>query len=119
MSQQKLEKDISRDVVKFLEIERGLGNLTYFVNLEGARRDVRQQVSLKQQGARAGRPDLEIFQKDRVIFIELKRAQGGRLSTAQASEILTLQGLGYEVHVVGAVDGADGIKQIQTILEGN
>ena len=114
-----LEKEISKQIVNYLEKERSEGKLTYFVNLEGGRRDVRQQVSLKQQGARPGRPDLEIFKAGRVVFIELKRAKGGRLSPSQTTEINSLEALGYEVYVVRATDGVDGIKQVQTILKGN
>ena len=112
-----LEKDMSRAVIGFLEPLRKLGLLTYFVNLEGAQRSPRQQVSLKQQGARKGRPDIEVFGPDIVVFIELKRKKGGRLSEHQKAEILALTDLGHECHVVKADSCEDVVKQVHEILQ--
>lgn len=114
-----LEKDISAALVTYLEELRADGELTFFVNLEGGRRDVRQQVSMKRQGARAGRPDIEIFAKNgRVFFIELKRLRGGRLTGAQAGEIAILKKFGFDCHVIRALQGDDAIDQVHDILFG-
>ena len=118
MTVQALEKDISRAIVTYLETLRSLGQLTYYVNLEGGRRDVRQQVSLKRQGARPGRPDIEIITSGgRVIFLELKRRKGGRLSDAQQAEIDNLRRLGCPCYVIKATDEADAVSQLNDILE--
>ena len=125
MIQQSLEKDISRGIVIYLDALRAQGRLTFYVNIEGGKRDVRQQVSLKRQGVRPGRPDIEIFPKRKpgaaqsVIFVELKRKKGGRLSDHQRNEIEQLTSLGYECHVIKAIDQSDAISQIETILEFN
>ena len=112
-----LEKDIHSAVVAFLDAMRELGQLTYFVNLEGGRRDVRQQVALKSHGARPGRPDIEVLIRGgKVVFIELKRLRGGRVSAAQAGEMDVLKALGFECHVVKALQGSDAIKAIEDII---
>ena len=112
------EKHISRAIVLYLDGLKKEGRLTYYVNLEGGRRDIRQQVSMKQQGARPGRPDLEIFVSDgRVIFVELKRKKGGRLSAAQSQEIEDLRRFGHSCHVIRAVDERDGVGQLEAVLE--
>ena len=117
MNRQFLEKDISKAVINFLEALRINGELTYYVNLEGAKRDIRQQVSMKRQGARAGRPDIEVFTNDnRVLFLELKRKKGGRLTQHQCNEIADLQRLGFECHVVRAESPSDGVAQIAALL---
>lgn len=114
---QSLEKDISKAVVNYLDVLKAQGRLVYYVNIEGGRRDVRQQVSLKRQGVRPGRPDIEVFANDnRVIFLELKRKRGGRVSEKQRNEIDSLKALGYECHVIYAETEADGVNQIQVIL---
>jgi hypothetical protein len=111
------EADISQYLIQVLEQERRAGKLLYYVNLEGSRRDARQQVALKRAGARPGRPDIELFLPYGVmLFIELKRKKGGRLSDAQKNEINQLKFLGHEVHVVKAETGIDAAVQLTEIL---
>ena len=112
------EAEISRCLVSVLEDLRQAGVLSYFVNIEGGRRDIRQQVSLKRQGARPGRPDLEIFfKRGKTIFVELKRLKGGRLSPYQKKELKALKGLGFECHVLKAVNQTDATDQLMRIIE--
>ena len=104
-------------MVGVLEMLRGLGLLSYYVNIEGGRRDVRQQVALKRAGVRPGRPDLQILMPDGQGFhIEVKRVPGGRLSEYQKGEIENNERLGHETFVVKAETPEDGVNQLWEIL---
>lgn len=117
---QALEKDISSAIVRHLNELRQVGALSFYVNIEGGRRDARQQVALKRQGARPGRPDIELLLPGgKTIFVELKRKKGGRLSPHQQQEIANLEGLGFETRVLRVADEADGIDQVIGLLVEN
>ncbi len=110
------EREISRAIVNELEKFLHLKKLSYFVNLEGARRDKRQQVAAKLHGMRAGRPDIEIFLNDgRTMFIELKTLKG-RLTDKQKQVHQELGGLGHDVRTIYALDAVSAIKSLHKIL---
>lgn len=110
------EKEISRAVLNELGVFHRVNKLSYFVNLEGAKRDKRQQVAAKLHGMRAGRPDIEIFLSGgRTIFIELK-TDIGRLTEKQKSIHSELADLGHDVRTVYAKDAISAIKSVQFIL---
>lgn len=110
------EKEISRAVLNELGIYHRAKKLSYFVNLEGAKRDKRQQVAAKLHGMRAGRPDIEIFLPNgQTIFIELK-TDVGRLTEKQKSIHSELADLGHDVRTLYAKDAISAIKSIRLIL---
>ena len=110
------EKEISRAICNELGMFHRSGKLSYFVNLEGAKRDKRQQVAAKLHGMRAGRPDIEIFLRDgRTVFIELK-TDTGRLTEKQKSVHSELAALSHDVRTVYAKDAITAIKSLHFIL---
>ena len=112
------EAEISRAVVIFLEGLRTHNKISFFINIEGAKRSKQQQISAKRHGMRAGRPDLEILLPNgKIIFIELKRCKGGRLTPAQKETIEELSQLGHDVRVVKSPDVVSAVNQIHQILE--
>lgn len=57
-----------------------------------------------------GAPDrLVILPGGRIVFVELKRPKGGRLSEGQRVEIRLLSGLGAEVHVLRTREEVDDV----------
>ena len=114
---QQSEAEISRAVINFLEEYRRHKKLSFFVNLEGARRDKRQQIAAKRHGMRAGRPDLEIVLPDgKIIWIELKRFKGGKLTPLQKETHKELSQLGHDVRTIYALDAVSAIKSTHKIL---
>ena len=111
------EREISNYVINILESLRLNGKLTYFINIEGGKRDKRQQASLKMQGVRSGRPDIEIITDNKIIFIELKRLNGGVVSKNQREQIKELNKFNAEVHIIRALDGPDAVSQIKSKLD--
>lgn len=110
------EREISRAICNELGTFHRLKKLSYFVNLEGAKRDKRQQVAAKLHGMRAGRPDIEIFLPGgRTIFIELK-TDIGRLTEKQKSVHSELADLGHDVRTLYAKDAITAIKSLHSIL---
>lgn len=60
---------------------------------------------MKAEGVKAGVPDL--FVPHWLLWIEMKRTKGGRLSAEQSEWIEYLEGVGYSVIVAyGAEDGS-------------
>ena len=110
------EKHISKAVVNELALLHKFKKLSYFVNIEGAKRDVRQQRAAKLHGMRPGRPDIEIFLAGgRIVFLELKTLKG-RLSHKQSEVHKELSNLGHGVRVVYAEDAISEIKSLYKIL---
>ena len=111
------EAEISRGVINFLGELRGHRKLSFFVNIEGAKRDKRQQVAAKRHGMRPGRPDIEIILPDgKIVFVELKRYRGGRLTPAQKQTHEELSQLTHDVRTIYAQDAATAIAAIHNIL---
>lgn len=57
-------------------------------------------------GLRPGLPDLIVIVNNQVIWIEMKRAKGGVLSSAQKSWIEALNGAGTPAYVCAGADAA-------------
>ena len=95
------EAEISKGVVNYLNELRWHKKISFFVNIEGAKRDKRQQIAAKRHGMRPGRPDVEIILPGgKMIFIEIKRYKGGKLTPAQKETIEELSLLGHDVRTV-------------------
>ncbi len=111
------EREISRAVVNELVGFHRLKKLSYFVNLEGAKRTRQQQISAKRHGMRAGRPDIEIFLPNgKTVLIELKTLKNGRLSPAQKETHEELSQLNHDVRTIYAPDIESAIDSIHKIL---
>ena len=111
------EAEISRAVINYLNEFRSHKKLSFFVNIEGAKRNKQQQISAKRHGMRPGRPDIEIICPNaRIIFIELKRYSGGRLTPVQKDTHEELSQLGHDVRTIYAQDTVSAIKSIHKIL---
>lgn len=112
------EVHIQDAIIRVLEQLRALGVLNYYVNIEGGRRDVRQQVQLKRAGVRPGRPDLQLLLNDgKSIHIEVKVAPRGKLSEHQKNEIQTNERLGHKTYVIKAATPEEAIAELWGILE--
>ena len=61
----------------------------------GGRRDIATARRLKAEGVVAGVPDL--FVPEWMLWIEMKRAKGGRVSTEQKALARRLESIGYRV----------------------
>lgn len=82
--------------------------LLYHVANGGSRHKL-EAVHLKEQGVRAGVPDLCLpVARGRYhgLYIELKRQKGGRLSVAQAEWLRALQAQGYRTAVCAGWESA-------------
>jgi len=75
-----LESEEQRAVVDYLEF-RGLK----FSSIPNSTftRSWKQKTKNKQEGLRAGLPDLLVVTKDHLLFIEMKRLKGGKVSSVQ------------------------------------
>lgn len=93
-----------RVVVEYLR-RRGL---RFCAVPNGGQRTRRGGVSLQQQGVERGAPDLLVFstQGCRGLAIELKRAQGGRVSRAQERFLADLRALGWRAEVCAGAKAA-------------
>ena len=84
--------------------------LLYFAIPNGGNRNIITASKLKAEGVKAGVPDL--FLPSLRIFIELKRAKGGKVSPAQKDMAQRLEACGYRVVVCkGAKEAVDVITQ--------
>lgn len=71
----------------------------------GGNRNIIEASKLKKTGTLAGVPDLIIMMNNRILFIEMKKRVGGKLSTVQKQIIPKIESLGFPVLVCyGAED---------------
>ena len=96
-------------------VVRWLRKNGYFVFAvpNGGIRDAITAKRLKDEGAMSGIPDLQIvLPEGKVIWIELKRREGGRLSPVQKEVHKRLEELGHIVIVgYGAKDAMEKFKE--------
>jgi hypothetical protein len=78
----------------------------------GGGRSITQGVALKSEGVLAGIPDL--FIPEWRLWIEMKRAKGGRVSNEQKEFKIYLEKVGYEVIICKGAE--DAMCKIQTFL---
>lgn len=99
-----------RIVVEYLELKghkfSHIPNSTYTKSWKVKMRN-------KEQGVRAGLPDLVAIVNNNLIWIEMKRKKGGVLSAAQKSWIEALEAAGQTVRVCKGAEEA--IKFIQEL----
>lgn len=78
----------------------------------GGHRSKLTAANLQAEGVKPGVPDL--FIPARLLWVEMKRARGGRLSPAQKKMIAHLEDIGHRV-IVGH-GAADALRQVEQIL---
>ena len=83
------------------------------------KRSVAYAMKLKKMGVKPGVPDIFLpvpMCGSHGLFIEMKRAQGGRLSHEQSEYLKALRDFGYQAVVCNGFDSAIGI--IDNYMEG-
>lgn len=65
----------------------------------GGKREKREAQRLKQDGVIAGWPDLVCIREGVVVFVEMKKTKGGKLSPEQKNTIEAMMRAGAEVWV--------------------
>lgn len=89
---------------------RAYPNTLIFAVPNGGLRSKSQAMKLKVEGVVPGIPDL--FVPAWKLWIEMKKAKGGKISPEQAEMIIYLQSVGYRVIVgIGAEDARRKISQ--------
>lgn len=98
------EQILQKACVVWLELQRRMGRLNYYHVPNGTYRSKKMAWIMKQQGLRAGVPDLVLlFPGGRTIFVELK-SRYGKPSPAQKEFHEELRLMGFEVHIVKTLD---------------
>ena len=100
-----------QEQVLFLaEFELRWPNVRILAIPNGGARNIVTAVNLKAEGVRSGVPDLLVPAWG--MWIEMKRAKGGRLSPEQKDWIEYLKSIGHTVIVAkGATDGIEQVIQ--------
>ena len=87
-------------------------NYLMFSVPNGGNRNAIEGAKLKKTGTLAGIPDLIILTDKKILFVEMKKRSGGRLSNVQKDIHSKLNQLGYEVIVgFGFSDARDKIEK--------
>lgn len=99
--------------VRWLETQKpnGLQKFTHIANETPT--NIVQAARLKRVGVRAGVPDYLLIVRKKLVFIEMKRAAGGRVSAEQQEWIDVLKLTAAEVHVC---EGFREAKQVVSNL---
>lgn len=74
----------------------------------------RRAIRMKQQGTSRGTPDYMIIVKDQLLFVELKRKKGSRVSPEQREWLEALSKTG--AHCIIAYGAQDAIDYIETLI---
>lgn len=80
----------------------------------GGTRNKIEAVTLKKTGLTAGVPDLQILKPDgSILFLEMKRQKGGRLSGSQKEMFPKIEKLGFEIIIgYGFKDAKEKLEAI-------
>jgi hypothetical protein len=103
------EQEIQRSVADHLRARAAAGTYWFHPANGGARTAIEGAI-LKACGVRAGTPDLILIKDGKTFGLELK-ANGGRVSPAQAQAHEEMKAAGAEVAVATGIDEA--IKQLE------
>lgn len=94
----------SKKFVNYLEWQRELGNVVLFSHLPLETRSKAQRIKNHALGTRAGVPDyVVVLPGGRVVWVEMKRIKGGRVSPEQR---VWLSALGVHACVAHGADEA-------------
>jgi len=114
----KLEKDEQKDVIKYCKANKipVVASLNG-VNIGGSRSKIAITInSLKSQGMAVGFPDLMMFLKDKILFIELKRVKDYVIKDNQREWIDKINAYEYADAII--CHGAEeAIKKIEECLK--
>lgn len=98
------EAEIHASIVDYLNKAKPRGMVVHHSMNEG-KRGPRAQQWLKKAGVRKGWPDLELFYRGRVLFLEVK-SKSGDTTKAQDDVALDLHDAGFRVLVVRNLEDA-------------
>lgn len=105
-------------IAQYLELLKNKGDVLVYTKTtqETFTRSWSQKRKNKSEGLRSGLPDfIIVFTNGIVLFLEIKRTEGGRLSPAQNEWLSALMQTDCMVHVAYGADQA--IKIIDNILK--
>lgn len=86
------EDDIQAAVIEHIERRKPPHTFAFAIP-NGGKRHIATAVRLKRTGTKAGVPDLQIIQRGRPFFLELKK-EGGRVAETQVRVMQDLQDAG-------------------------
>lgn len=101
------------------DLDRRVGTgepFLFAASLEGVRLNPRKAAECRAQGMKAGEPDLRLYFRHGLVFVELK-AKNGRLTKGQQERIPALRALGFTVHVVEAHAEDEAIALVGAIVD--
>lgn len=94
------EHYIQKSICHFLD----LNGVFYFAVPNAARRNVIQARILKEEGMRAGSPDLVLMLPKRIVFVEVKNGKAGKQSESQKEFQRKAEELGFEYKIWRGLD---------------
>jgi hypothetical protein len=104
-----LRFESTEQIILVSRIRQFYPDVLLFAIPNGGQRSITEAVRLKAEGVLAGVPDLFIARASGAmhgLFIEMKRAKGGKVSAKQQAVMLTLSHEGYAVMVAHGCDEA-------------
>ena len=101
-----LEYDECVTLVDYLELR---GIKYSHINQEMYTTSWKQKNKAKALGVHPGVPDYIMIINDQLVFIEMKRQKGGRVSETQKEWIEALRKAGVNVHICYGFDQAKGV----------
>ncbi len=109
-----LEYDEQKEVVNYLDKLISYGSDIKYTAIPNSTytKSWSQKVKNKASGLRAGLPDMFLIINNTPLFIEMKRSQGGTVSSEQKQWIEAIQKAGIDCYVCkGAGEAINVIKQ--------
>lgn len=106
-----MNKDLEHlEQVEFVKWFNGVEkfrDLILFAIPNGGKRGIKTAVKLKKEGVYPGTPDIQILLPNgKTVFIEMKKQEGGKLSSKQLEFINKSQSLGHTVIVANGCNDA-------------
>lgn len=104
-----MRSESTEQIILLARIRHFHPDVLAFAIPNGGKRDPKEAARLKKEGVLAGVPDVCIAEARGAwhgMYIELKRADGGRVSDEQKKVIEKLRKRGYRVEVAHGVDAA-------------
>lgn len=113
------EDQITMQVADYCELLKAQGKVTAFSHIPNS--TFTKSWSVKNRntsmGVRAGVPDMLIVFPDKVLFLELKRLKGGKVSEAQKAWVEALTCVSGNVYAAIAAGFDEAKREIDDLLE--